>query len=144
MGRAIAGVIVGYLVMGLLVFGLLTLAWMILGVQGSFQPNSWDVSPTWAIMSVVVGLVAAYLGGLTCVKIAQDRAAALWLAGLVVVLGLAMAIPAMGAPAPTGPRPETISMTDAMTKARTPSWLLLLNPVIGAVGVLLAAGGKKS
>lgn len=141
MGRIIGGVILGYLVMIVLVFGIFTAAWYILGTNGAFQPGSWDASGTWIGMSIVVGLLAAYIGGLVCVKIG-GAVAAKWLIGVVLVLGLLMAYPALTATPPTEARPDTIEMADAMMKARTPAWLAILNPFLAVLGVLLAARGK--
>jgi len=61
--------------------------------------------------------------------------------GLVVVLGLLMTIPMLTADASAlGPRPDVVSMMDAMNKARPPLWLVIANPILGAVFAL--AGGK--
>jgi hypothetical protein len=141
MGRIIGSVVAGYVVMFAVVFALMSLAWMVLGAEGSFQPGSWDVNMTWIAVTLVVGLVAAVVGGLACAWIARDRRGPLWLVGLVVVLGIAMAIPVLlgaGEEAP-GPRPDTMPMFDAMSNAKQPPWVALLNPLIGAVGVLIGA-----
>ena len=68
------------------------------------------------------------------------------LAIIVLVLGLAMAVPVFTAEDP-GPRSGDLSNLEAMSKAMTPVWFALVNPVIGAVGVMVGAslrGGKKT
>ncbi|MBM4109337.1 MAG: hypothetical protein FJ255_11125 [Phycisphaerae bacterium] len=66
MGRAILAVIVGYIVMAAVVFGLFTGAYPLLGADGAFKPNSWEVSTTWLAASFALGLIAAVMGGLVC------------------------------------------------------------------------------
>ncbi len=142
MGRIIGSVIAGYVAMFAVVFMLMSLAWVALGAGGSFQPGSWNVSWTWILVTVVVGLVAAIAGGYLCALIARDPRGPKWLVGVVVVLGILMAIPVItggGDVAAAGPRPETMPMFDAMSNAIQPVWVALLNPLLGAVGVLIGS-----
>jgi hypothetical protein len=37
-----------------------------------------------------------------------------------------------------------MSMFEAMQQAQTPVWVMLLNPVIGAIGVLVGGGAARS
>lgn len=142
--KAVLGVIVGYLAMSFTVFTLFTAAWFILKTEGSFKPGSWDVSTTWLLVSFVVDLVAALIGGFVCALIATRRSrASMVLAGLVFVLGLLMAVPVMLAEPITEPRPADITMTDAMTKAQQPRIAAILTPIIGAFGVSLGAALRK-
>jgi len=143
MGRSIGGAIAGYVVMFLVVFLLMSLAWMLLGASGSFQPGSWEVSRAWVAVTFVVGLLAAVAGGWACALIAKDPRGPKILIGLTIVLGVLFAIPVLTASAEAiaalGPRPDDVTMADAMTKAQQPAWLALVNPLLGAVGVWLGA-----
>lgn len=140
MGRLIGSVVAGYVVMFAVVFLLMTAAWMVLGADGAFQPGNWDVTGTWALLSVGVGLVAAVGGGYLCATIARDPRGPLWLIGVTLILGIVLAIPVLtGGDATATPRPDDLSMGDAMTNAVQPAWTALLNPIIGAVGVWLGA-----
>ncbi len=141
MGRVIGSVVAGYVAIFVAVFVLMTLAWMALGPAGSFQPGSWDVTGTWIVVSVVVGLVAAIVGGYVCALIAKDPRGPKALVGVVVVLGILFAIPVLtgGADVAAGPRPDVVPMMDAMQQAKQPAWVALLNPVLGAIGVLIGA-----
>jgi hypothetical protein len=141
MGKIIGSVIAGYVVMFAGVFVLMAGAWAVLGASGAFATGSWNVSGTWMLVSVFVGLVAAIGGGYVCAAIARDRRGPIGLAGLVVVLGIVYAIPALtgGGAAIAEPRPDTMSMFDAMSNAIQPAWLALLNPVLGVVGVMIGA-----
>ena len=58
--RAIAGVIVGYIVMFAGVFVTLSIAWSVLKADGAFmEAPSWEHSTTWIVASLVLGLVVA-------------------------------------------------------------------------------------
>lgn len=140
--RAIAGVIGGYLVMFVLVFGVFTGAYLAMGADGAFKPGTYDPSTVWMVLSVVLGIVAGVIGGLACALIAKRGSMApKVLAGLVVVLGLALAIPVFMDSAPDpGPRTADVPNMEAMMKAQQPKWSAVANPVIGAVGVLIGAG----
>ncbi|MDH3734767.1 MAG: hypothetical protein OEU54_14665 [Gemmatimonadota bacterium] len=138
MGRNIGAAVLGYVAMFAAVFGGMTVAWTIVGADGAFQPGSWDHSMLWAVVSVVVGLVAAVLGGIVCARVGTDRTAVYVLVGLVAVLGVLSAIPEMGDTA-AGPRPDGLSMWDAIAGAVQPTWARWANPVIGIVGVLVGA-----
>jgi len=127
-----------------LVFGLMSLTYAALGAERAFQPGGWEISGIWIATAIVVGLVAAVVGGYVCAMIAKDARGPLALIGLVVVLGLVFAIPVLtGDPGTAGPRPEGASMADAMANAVQPAWIALLNPLLGAVGVWLGARLRK-
>lgn len=139
--RAIGSVVVGYLVMLVTVFVTFTLAYAVLGTGGAFQEGSYDVTTLWVIVSIVLGLAAAIAGGVVCASIARSATPPRVLAGVVVVLGLLMAVPALRQAGPVPePRPETMGNMEAMMSARQAEWLALLNPIIGGVGVLIGAG----
>lgn len=131
--KNILAAIVGYVVMAFTVFALFSLLWIILGPSGSFRPGSWEVSGVWAAGSVVVGLLAACLGGLACTRLAHDRKAVWILIVIVLALGVYTALMPMEMAA--GPRPDEVSMMEATVGARQPGWLIWLNPVLGVVGV---------
>jgi hypothetical protein len=142
MGRAVAGIILGYVVMSLFVIVTLTLAYLVLGTDGSFRPGSFEVTPLWVTVSFVLGLIAAICGGLACVWIARRPRPAWALAALVLVLGFVMALPALNAPEEPQilVRDGDVSCLDAMMQAQQPTWVSLATPVVGALGVLL--GGR--
>ena len=145
MGRKIGSVVAGYATMFATVFLLMTVSWYALGADGAFRPGSWDLSGTWIVVGVAVGIIAAIAGGYVAATVARDPAAGLWLAGFVFILGVAMAIPVLtAAPADPGPRPDQLPMFDAMSKAQQPKWIALLNPVLGAVGALVGARLRRS
>lgn len=145
MVRNILGVVVGYLTMFAFVFITFTVLFLILGVEGSFEIGTYEVSIVWIVISFILGLAAAVLGGFICVLISKNHKAALALAGLVLVLGIVMAIPAMGESANEvhEMRKDDISNMEAMQNAKQPLLMLLLNPLIGAIGVVAGSKLKK-
>jgi len=142
--KAVLGVIVGYIAMAAIVMLCFAGAWFILGEDGSFKPGSWEASTTWLGMSFAVAFVGAVIGGLICAAIAgKGSKAPAVLAGLVLILGIIMSIPAMTKELDTTPRTSPITMRDATTKAHQPMISSILNPVVGAVGVLLGGCFRK-
>ncbi|HNR37930.1 MAG TPA: hypothetical protein PKN61_02730 [Acidobacteriota bacterium] len=139
--RIVLAVIAGYLAMAVFVFATFSAAYLIIGTEGSFRPGSFDVSKLWIVVSIVLSIVAALVGGWVCARIGRRRAAVIALAVVVVALGLAVAAMEFthsGEPVPAA-RSGEISNFDAMQMAQQPLWLTLLNPFLGAAGVLLGA-----
>ncbi|MGH9868686.1 MAG: hypothetical protein ACREAA_11060 [Candidatus Polarisedimenticolia bacterium] len=142
MGRLIGGVVVGYLTMFVLVFGSFTAAYLAMGANSAFQAGSYEPSTLWLVVSWVLGFLAAVAGGCVCMAIARTPKGPLTLCIVVVVLGVLFAIPTlMGGPdeRPTV-RTGDVANMDAMMNARQPAWLMVLNPILGAVGVMV--GGR--
>lgn len=142
MGRAIGGVILGYIAMAAFVFLSFTLAYVAMGTERAFKPGSHDVSGLWLLVSFVLSIAAALLGGWVCAVIAPGSKAPMVLAGLVLILGLMLAVMTLNTPDP-GPRAADVSSMDAMQKAKQPNWVAFANPIIGAVGVVMGAGLRK-
>ncbi|MBR9990053.1 MAG: hypothetical protein KFH98_09870 [Gemmatimonadetes bacterium] len=140
MGRLIGGVLLGYVTIAFVVFAALSLAYVAVGTDGAFRPGVFDVSPLWMAISIVVGFGAAFLGGVIARRIVRDGLGPKILAGVIVFLGVVMALTAGGAAEVAGVRTESIGTFEAMQFAQTPFWMMLLNPVIGAIGVLLGGG----
>ena len=130
--RNVAGAVLGWAVMAGAIFLLFAALWMVLGADGAFQPQSWEVSGIWLLGSIAVSLLAAVIGGLVCTWVAADDRGLLMLMVLVVVLGVAMAL--VDAPAVGSFRPPDVGMAEAMNTAQQPRWLAWLNPVIGVAG----------
>lgn len=145
MVRKVLGVVVGYITMFAFVFLTFTVLYFILGVDGSFQNGTYEVSVIWIILSFVLGLAAAILGGFICALISQNQKVAFLLAGLVLVLGFAMAIPEMNKSSDEvhEMRKNDVSNMEAMQHAKQPALVLLLNPLVGAIGVIAGSKLKK-
>ena len=139
MVRKILGAVAGYLTMALFVGLTFAAAFAALGMDGAFRPGSWVPSGTWLVISFVLGFAGAILGGLVCVLIAGGRFPAKVLAAIVAVVGLGMAVPVLMSDAPAEERPAVATAAEAASKARQPAWVALLNPFLGAGGILLGS-----
>ena len=142
--RFIVAIVIGYVVMLLVVIGVFAAASPLVGVDRLFEPGSYQAGRGWIVLSLGIALVAAMTAGSLCARIAPATAAPLWLAAVVLVLGGLMAIPALTSEGASrgGPRPPGITMSDAMAHAEQPLWVALLNPLVGAAGVLIGAGPR--
>jgi hypothetical protein len=139
MGRLIGSVVLGYVVMSVLVFMSFTGLFLVLGSERSFQPGSYEASMLWIAVSTVLGVLAAVAGGWTCAVVARGARGPRVLAGVVIVLGLILAIPVITARAEPALRSGEVTNMEAMQNARQPVWVALLNPFLGAVAVMLGA-----
>jgi len=141
MFRSVLAVIAGYVAMFVLVFAMFSMAYLLMGADRAFKPGSYQVTALWAVVSFVLGLLAAVVGGVVCAVLARRSRPPLALAALVLVLGLLMAVPVATAPKPTSQpaRTAAVGNFEAMRQARQPVWVALVNPFLGAAGVLLGA-----
>jgi len=145
MTKKILGVVAGYIAMAAFIFLTFTVLYLLLGADGAFEPGNYNVSTTWLVLSFLLGLIAAIIGGFVCVLIARNRKVAMWLAGIVLVLGFVLAIPALGESDDerNKVRDGEVSNTEAMQNAKQPPLALILNPLIGAIGVIAGSRLKK-
>jgi FtsH-binding integral membrane protein len=143
MVKSILAVIVGYIVMAIFAFGVCTCAYLGLGVERAFQPESYDVSTIWIVILIAVALIGGIIGGLVCVAISKNKGACTALVVLVLVIGVIAAIMTGMKEHPSAARSGDVSSWEAMKLAQTPAWLCYVNPVLGAVGVMLGARMKK-
>ena len=139
--RNILGVVLGYVAMFAFVFISFTGLYLILGADGSFESGTYEVSSIWIIISFIFGLAAAVLGGYLCVLISKNNKAVLVMAALVLIFGIAMAIPALGESADDvyEMRSNNVSNMEAMQNAKQPASMLILNPMFGALGVIVGS-----
>lgn len=139
---SLAGAIAGYIVMAIFVVATFAVAFPVLGISRLFAEGTYEASLTWITLSLVLGLVGALLGGWVAGYVSPKAHAVPTLAGLVLVFGLFSAQAAQNEDVPRGgPRGPDATMTDVMTHARQPTWITFVNPLLGAVGVLI--GGRR-
>ena len=143
MARSILAVVVGYAALALLIFVTFTALYLVLGADRSFEPGSYDASTLWVATSFPLGVAASVAAGYVCAAIARGGRAPQVLAGVVLVLGLLFAIPVLRASDAAPARTGEVSNAEAMQRARQPKWVALVNPFIGAVGVLVGAGLRR-
>lgn len=142
MVRSVLGVIGGYILMLALQVATFMIVYTVVGANWSFKPRTYQASTRWTLMQFAVILVTAAIAGFVCAIIAKSGKAPLALAGVILLLGLALAsAKVMTQPAdPHDVRFGPVSNMEAMQKARHPSWVIFLGPFIGAVGAVI--GGK--
>ena len=142
MVRSIIAVIVSYISMFVLNFLGFVSLYAIVGPSQAFRPRLYLASNRWILMGVAVMLVSGIIAGLICAAIARGRKATLALAGLILVVGLLLAIPAiMKSRANTGMvRVGDVTSMEAMEKATWPVWAPLVFPFVSAVSAVI--GGK--
>lgn len=141
--KTIGGVVGGYVAMFLIVFVSFSLAFLALGPDGAFQPGTYDVTPVWLIVSFVLAFIAAVIGGFVSVTISDDPKVPRALAIVVIVIGLISAIQTMNADPVAASRGADVGNLAAMMNATQPTWVALLNPIIGVIGVMLGARLKR-
>lgn len=144
--RNIGGVILGYVLTALTIFLTFTAAYLLMGTSNAFKPDTYEVSNLWMVTSLVLGTVAAIIGGYFCALVARGSRAPLALAVLFIVVGVLTALPTLRA-ANTArerlTRPAVVSNTEAMQNAVLPGWYALLTPFASAAGVLVGAGLRR-
>jgi hypothetical protein len=134
--RGIAGVIVGYIAMFLFLFVAFSVAYLAMGQDLAFRPESYEPSVLWIAVSFTLGLPAAILGGLVCVQISRSVKAGKILAAVVFVIGIISAVPVVLASGePAAVRSGDVSSMEAMMKAKQPVLVAVINPFLGALGV---------
>ncbi len=140
--RAILAVVISYVVMFVLMSVVFMGVFLLMGVEWSFKPNSFEASNGWITMALTANLIVGIVGGLICALIARGGKAPLALAIVVFALGLLLAIPAIVAHQASAGlvRSGNVTQVEAMQKANEPIWVPLTFPVLGAIGVLF--GGK--
>lgn len=145
MVRSIIAVIFSYIAMFFLnLLGFVGL-YALVGPNQAFRPRLYLASNRWILMGVAVMFVSGIIVGLICAAIARGRKATLALAGLILVVGLLLAIPSiMKSRANAGMvRVGDVTSMEAMEKASWPVWAPLVFPFVSAVGALVGGKLKK-
>jgi hypothetical protein len=140
--RVIAGVIVGYAVSVVLALVGIIVAWAIFGFEGAFAENSTVASTPWSITVCAFGFVAGVAAGATAATIGRhpEQLAVKVLAGLILLLGLGIAVMSMGnepQPVPAEWADGGVGFLEAGAAASNPPWYDFVIPIVGAVGVLV-------
>jgi hypothetical protein len=145
MVRSIIAVIVSYIAMFVLnLLGFVGL-YAIVGPGQAFRPRLYVASNRWILMGVAVMFVSGIIAGLICAAIARGRKATLALAGLILVVGLLLAIPAVMKSRANADmvRVGDVTSMEAMEKASWPVWAPFVFPFVSAVGALVGGKLKK-
>lgn len=136
--RILGAVLLGYAVTFLVVFVTFSGAYLLMGADRAFRTETFEASGLWLAVSFLFGFIAAVAGGAAAFKLGRDRSGPWVLAGLVLVLGLGSMLvqpPREINAVRTGP----VGNMEAMQKAQQPRWVMLINPIVAAGGILLGA-----
>lgn len=140
--RLILGVIAGYGVMSLFFFAVFTGAYIALGPERVFQPDSYEVSTLWLVIYGTVYFCGGILAGVVSAAIGRTQRTCQVLAFVIFVAGILLCIPAMRDSGGLNIRAGEVSNTEAMQLAKLPNWMHLLGPALGAGGVLMVSMRK--
>ena len=145
MVKQMLAIIAGYIAIALIIMLIFTLAYKLMGADGAFKPGTYEVSALWIGVSIFTSLVAAVIGGYITTLLSRDFKAGVGLAVLLLFLGLFNAYHQDHKDGATSrQRAGDISNTEAMMNAREPLWVAVVNPILGAIGVLAGARLQRS
>lgn len=145
--RSILAVVVTYLIMVVLIVGVFASLWIGLGPDRLLEPGSWKGNWFLSIAAPSITLIAGLFGGRLCARIGRGRGPVIALGAIVFVLGMVMCVVTIQKPFPEDPREPGLTMPQIMEKGREPTWLLVLNPILGSLAVLMSGlreAGKQS
>ena len=140
--KDIGAAVAGYAAIFITIFVTFTLAYRLMGPDRAFEPDTYDVSLVWVVLTLVVGWSAATLGGKVSQLIARNLTAPKVLIGIVGLLGILQLVMTLMAGQPeAGSRlPGEPSSMQAMSDAVQPLWITIVNPIIGMLGVAYGGG----
>lgn len=141
--RTILGVIVGFVVLFLVQFVILSAAYLLLGVDGTFQPGSFALSPLWLVVQAVFTLAAGIIAGKVCRVVSGRGWSTIPFVVLVLVLGLLASIPFLLRSEAVPARLGEVSTLEAMSSGRAPKWFQVAMPFVSALGIVLGGRSKK-
>ncbi len=144
MGKNILAAVVGYVAMFVAIFGLFSIAFMMIGVERSYQPGVYNVSLLWILVSLVLSVFVGMIGGYVTKLIAKNDQAVKILLGIAVVLGLIMASGSLFVESREITRPETVGNMEAMMNSIQPLWVGFLVTLIHVGGILYGARLKDA
>ena len=139
MVRAILGVVVGFIVGMVITAGLFFGLWFALGVDGVLQKGEFKGTMALNIGAPLSSVLGGLVGGLVCAKIGRSSKAVMALTLIMLVLLAFGGWTDQARPNP-GPRPDGLSVMDAIMKNKPPMWFSILNPLISAGAVFI--GGR--
>jgi hypothetical protein len=143
MVKSIVAIIASYAAMFIFSMAVFMGAFLALGVERVFQPDSYEVSTLWMAVAALLSFCGSILGGLICAAISKSKRTCQIFAFLVFSLSLLACIPAMKRnPDAPNVRAGEVSNFEALRLEVSPMWFHFLTPVISAAGVLLGARMK--
>jgi len=143
--RVFGGIFLGFLAMNVIVFAGLTAVYLAMGTDRAFEPESYSPSVLWLVCHFVVAILAAVAGGYVTKWVGRKREAIVGLVLIVLLFsGVTIAAELFAEKPDPGQRTGDVSNIDAMDNAKTPLWVSLLLPVIGAGGAVVGGRLRKT
>lgn len=140
--RPLFGAVLGYLTTALTVMVGMTVAAMTLGADRVFVGTTWQSSDLWNTLAIVLGAIAAFLGGIVATWWGGSKRAGRLLAAIIIALGIVASAATVGQSVMKDPpaRPAVMTFADwgnSSKYSRQPVWFTVAMPIVGAVGVVL-------
>ena len=142
--KSIVAIIVSYVVMFVLFMAIFVCLYFALGIERVFQPDSYEVSMWWIIITLVVAFLVPMFAGYLCAAISKSWRACQVFALIVFLLALWQCFSAVRRDS-EGPnvRGGDVTYLEAISHAVSPMWLHFVNPVINGLGILIGARMKR-
>jgi hypothetical protein len=140
MFKSIVAIIVSYIAMFVIFMAIFFGLYFTLGVERVFQPDSYEVSILWIIITLVVAFLVTMFAGYLCVVISKSWRTGQVFALIVFLFALWQCFSGLRRDS-EGPnvRGGDVTYLEAIGHAVTPFWLHLVNPVVNGAGALLGA-----
>jgi hypothetical protein len=144
--RAIASAILGYVVMAIGVVAGIAAVWYLMGSRFAFKGETTTASTAWCVVMLVLGFLAAMIGGLTAAKLGGEvgHRSVRILVVLVLVLGTGQFVAQLNPdpkPLPLGKTVHDLTFMEAGRYAISPDWYNAAIVLVGALGVTI--GGRR-
>ena len=143
MAKNILAAIAGYIAMFVAILVLFSLAFTVIGVEGSYREGTYNVSVLWIFVSLLLSFPVGMTGGYVTKMIAGNDQAVRILLGITIVLGLFFASGSLFVETREITRPEAVGTMEAMMSSIQPLWVGLVVVVIHVAGVLYGARLRK-
>ena len=142
--KSILAIIVSYAVMFILFMAVFVGLYFALGIERVFQPDSYEVSTLWIIVTLIIAFLGTMFAGYLCAAISKSWRTCQVFALIVFLLALWQCFSAVRRDS-EGPnvRAGDVTYLEAIAHAVAPMWLHFVNPIVNGVGVLLGARMKR-
>jgi hypothetical protein len=142
--RSILAILVSYVAMFVLFMAIFVGLYFVLGIERVFQPDSYEVSMLWIIITLVVAFLVTMFAGYLCAAISKSWRTCQVFALIVFLFALWQCFSALRRDS-EGPnvRAGDVTYLEAISHVVTPMWLHFVNPIVNGLGVLVGARMKR-
>ena len=142
--KSIVAIIVSYIAMLIVFMAIVTGLFFALGIERIFQPDSYEISTLWIVVTLILDLLVAIFGGYICAAIGKNWRTCQIFALIVFVLALIECFSDLRRNQDSpNVRAGEVGYTDAFRLAVVPFWIHFVNPIISGAGVLIGARMKR-